>query len=344
MTGSGLLIAVDGGGSKTDVVAFDRKGTIHARIRAGGSSPHLEGLAQSVATLVGAIREACAGMTASNIDAVHIYLSGLDLPIEITEFRHAFTVSAPEFSRNLVVKNDLFAVLRAGTEAEDAVAVICGSGTNCIGVRRDGAEVTYASLGMISGDWGGGFGLGETALWFAARSEDGRGEPTALQSWIPRYFERNSVAAVTEAIHRGELDRGRLIELVPGIFDLTDAGDEVARSIITRQADEIVTTAVTTMKRLGLGDTEVPVIIGGGVVSGKHPVLIDRVESELARRVPAANLSVITTAPVTGAALLALDAEGASADAHVALISALDESAPRGATVLPFRAREVWAG
>ena len=65
----------------------------------------------------------------------------------------------------------------AGTEEPDAVAVVCGTGINCIGVRADGAHARFPALGAISGDWGGGWYLGEQALWHAARAVDGRGDP-----------------------------------------------------------------------------------------------------------------------------------------------------------------------
>ncbi|MFC7586672.1 hypothetical protein ACFQYP_25240 [Nonomuraea antimicrobica] len=32
----------------------------------------------------------------------------------------------------------------------------------------------FPALGRISGDWGGGQGLAEEALWHAIRAEDGR--------------------------------------------------------------------------------------------------------------------------------------------------------------------------
>src|SRR5699024_3224219 len=122
MTGS-ILIAVDGGGSKTDVVALDSRGEIRARERAGGSSPHLQGLDRYVETIVDAIRDVCSQAAVPVVRSVHVYLSGLDLPIEIDEFREAFSAAAPDLTTALVVKNDLFAVLRAGTQATDAVAV-----------------------------------------------------------------------------------------------------------------------------------------------------------------------------------------------------------------------------
>jgi len=305
---SGLIVAVDGGGSKTDVVALDRTGAVLGRARVGGSSPHIEGLAESVRRIVGGIREAVSGRP---VDTVHVYLSGLDLPVEITEFREAFGSAAPDLVGDLVVANDLFAVLRAGTREPDAVALICGSGSNCIGLRGDGMQVTYASLGMISGDWGGGFGLSEWALWSAARGEDGRGEPTALQEALAAHFGVSSVAEVTEGIHRGTLDRGRLLDVVPKLFALADAGDTVARRIVEWQATEIVTQAAATIARMDRLGSEIPVVVGGGVIAGGNARLLELVEEGLAERAPGARLTVVSEPPLVGAALLALEAAGA---------------------------------
>ena len=305
---AGLVVAVAGGGSKTDIVAVDLDGAVVARARVGGSSPHIVGLDESVRRIVSGIREAVGGRS---VDAVHVYLSGLDLPVEITEFRAAFAAAASEHARELVVANDLFAVLRAGTRAPDAVAIICGSGANCIGLRGDGLRVAYPSLGMISGDWGGGFSLGEWGLWFAARGEDGRGDPTALQEGIARHFGLATILEVTEGIHRRRIARERLLDIVPMILVLADRGDAVAARIIEWQAEEIVTQAVTTISRLERTGHPIPVVIGGGVIGSGNRRLLSLIECGLARRAPRAALTVVSDPPIVGAVLLALEAAGA---------------------------------
>ena len=81
-----------------------------------------------------------------------------------------------------------FAVLRAGTERGWGVALTCGAGMNCVGVSPDGRHVHFPALGETTGDWGGGYDLGKEALWFAARSEDGRGAKTVLEYLVPGHF------------------------------------------------------------------------------------------------------------------------------------------------------------
>ena len=75
-----------------------------------------------------------------------------------------------------MVRNDTFAVLRAGTERTWGVAVVCGYGTNCSGVAPNGRTFRFPAFGDLSGDWGGGHDIGAAALWHAVRAEDGRGE------------------------------------------------------------------------------------------------------------------------------------------------------------------------
>lgn len=87
-----------------------------------------------------------------------VYLSGLDLSREVEAYR--LRLQALGLAPTLLVDNDVFALLRAGTRAPDAVAVVCGTGINAVGRRADGAVVRFPALGSISGDWGGGDRLG----------------------------------------------------------------------------------------------------------------------------------------------------------------------------------------
>ena len=69
----------------------------------------------------------------------------------------------------------------------------------------DGRTARFPAIGRISGDWGGGSGLAEEAMWFAARAEDGRGEPTELARTLPAHFGLDSMYALIEALHLGHI-------------------------------------------------------------------------------------------------------------------------------------------
>jgi N-acetylglucosamine kinase-like BadF-type ATPase len=210
-------------------------------------------------------------------------------------------------------------VLRAGL-LEDAeprgVAVVCGAGVNCAGMLPDGRTARFPAIGKISGDWGGGGGLAEEALWYAARAEDGRGEATALMRALPAHFGLDSMYALIEALHLGRIPMDRRHELTPVLFATAAEGDPVARSLVDRMADEVVAMSTVALRRLDLLDDEVPVLLGGSVLAARHPQLNDRVARLLRDRAPRATPRVVTERPVLGAALLGLDAIGAPPDAH----------------------------
>src|SRR5690606_38685559 len=117
------------------------------------------------------------------------------------------------------------------------------------------------------------------------------------------------------ALHLGHLPSARRHELAPLLFDVAAAGDSLARSLVHRQADEIVSLAVVSMDRLDLLGQETPVLLGGSVLAARHPLLQDRLTEQLAVRAPKATPRLVTAPPVLGAALLGLDRLGARAEA-----------------------------
>lgn len=332
--GQPVIVAVDGGGSKTDALVLSVTGEVLGRARGAGSSPQVLGLDAALGVLDGAVQAALADAGASRADRLHAYLSGVDLPEEFDTVRAAVAgmpwapASAlpssaappdrePAAGRSpaLVVDNDLVALLRAGTAEPDAVAVVCGTGVNAVGVRRDGAMVRFPALGMISGDWGGGWHLGEQALWNAARAVDGRGMRTSLAVAIPPVFGLQSIEQVIRALHFGEVPTHDLARLCPTVFACAAAGDPIAGSLVDRQAEEIATFATTALRRLGLLDAPVPVVLGGGVIAGGDERLMSGIRSGLDARAPRARIVHVEEPPVVGAALLALAAAGADAAA-----------------------------
>ncbi len=192
-------------------------------------------------------------------------------------------------------------------------------------MRADGAVVRYASLGMTSGDWGGGWHLGEKALWHAARAVDGRGPATTLATAIPEVYGLAGIPDVIEALHFERIANSDLSRLAPAVLAASRAGDMVAQGLVDRQAEEIVILAATTLRRLDLLGSEVPVVLGGGVIGSRDERLLAGVERGLAERAPLARITVVTAAPILGAALLALEAGGASADALDLAVSSLQD-------------------
>ncbi|WP_285725588.1 N-acetylglucosamine kinase [Psychromicrobium xiongbiense] len=328
LTATSGVLAIDGGGSKTDVVVLSLEGALLARERGTGTNPQVIGVRESVVVLDGLVERALTRAPVTLLGS-SVYLAGMDLPAEIATFRRAAAAQS-WLSDASVVDVDLFALLRAGTSAPDAVAVVCGTGINAVGVRADGATSRFASLGRVSGDWGGGGDLGAEVLWHAVRAEDGRGPQTALRELVLRHCSASSVGELVQSLHFGHVPARTVTGLAPLLFEAAESGDPIAASVVDRQAEEIATMAVTSLRRLDLLDRSVPVVLGGSVLAASHPGLIGGIERALAGRAPLAHIELVTAPPILGAGLLALEHVGA--DGRAVARAARELSAPGLAT------------
>jgi N-acetylglucosamine kinase-like BadF-type ATPase len=307
------VLAIDGGNSKTDVALVASDGTLLASARGPGINAHDVGVDQTVLILDAVVKQAAAQVHASRSGWVALHtvacLANADLPEE--EAEHAAAVQAQGWSPTATVVNDTFAILRSGladrAEPRWGVAVVCGAGINAVGVAPDGRVTRYLALGTISGDWGGGYGLGLEVLWHAIRAEDGRGPATALTGYLTSHFGVERVEEITIGIHKGKINDDELIGLAPLLLQAADEGDRVARAVVNRLADEISVMAITAMRRLDLAGQATPVILGGGVITARNPLLMDGINRQLAKAAPRAQVRVIDVPPVVGAALLGLD-------------------------------------
>jgi N-acetylglucosamine kinase-like BadF-type ATPase len=303
------ILAVDGGNSKTDVALVAADGALLAAVRGPTTSHQQVGLEVGADRLAALVREAGAqaGVPPDQTTAeVAVYaLAGADAPADHRRLTRA--LEARGIARDNQVLNDAFAPLRAGTERGWGVALICGSGMNAAGIAPDGRRARLAALGAISGDWGGGGDIGLAALGAAVRARDGRGPRTALETAVPTWFGRARPIDVTRAIEGGVIAQSRLRELAPVVFRVAQDGDEVARTILDRLADELVIMAGAIVRRLSLVRRRPDVVLAGGVFAAGDVPFESRIREGIRAIAPGADVRRSEALPILGAALLGMD-------------------------------------
>ena len=149
-----LYLAVDGGGSKTDIALFDEAGRLAAFDRLGTVSPFFLGYDEAVLALRNGLSRlvARAGLGDRVLAAAALCLHGLDFPEDEATYAAAAAGMAPL----LVVGNDMTGLLRSGVSEGWGIAVGCGSGCNAIGRNQAGRVARFLAFGPISGEFGGG--------------------------------------------------------------------------------------------------------------------------------------------------------------------------------------------
>lgn len=333
------VLAVDVGNSKTDLALVAVDGTVLGAVRGPSGSHQAVGFDRAIETLRRLAADAAgqAGIQAGAHEAIApigaFCMAGLDTPRD--ERRLLRALSRAGLASELILRNDAFAILRAGATAGWGVAVVAGAGLNGAGVGPTGRIARFGGLGEISGDYEG---VGWHALSAAARGRDGRGPRTTLELLVPAHFGLRRPADLTDALYRHRIHQDRIRELPPVVYAAAAGGDAVALAIVERLGDEIAALAIAAIRRTGAVRREVEVVLAGGLVRSRDPRLIARVEVRIRAVARRARIIVLDRPPVLGSALLGLDRLASNGVTGLEVLARLragltDERLARGAAV-----------
>jgi N-acetylglucosamine kinase-like BadF-type ATPase len=308
-----LVLGVDSGASKTVALVADETGHILGCGQGGPGNHQVAGLEPAMAEL----RHACVGALAQAgvsppVDLGFFGLAGADLPVDYALLTPA--VAGMNVAQQVRIKNDTMVALRSGLRRSWGVTVICGTGFNAGGIGPDGQEFQLPGLGSLSGDWGGGSDIAQEVIRLVCRAWDGRGQPTMLTQMVLTTLGLPSVEEMISQLYQGQVDyyaghfdQHRLLDLVPLVFEVANEDDEVARELLVRVGTEVGITANAIIRRLGLEDADVEVVLGGSVFKGEGPLLVDTVTQVVQEVAPQATVVVPEFEPVVGAVFLALE-------------------------------------
>jgi N-acetylglucosamine kinase-like BadF-type ATPase len=109
------------------------------------------------------------------------------------------------------------------------------------------------------------------------------------------------------------------------VFEAAE-GDAVAGELVDRQAAEVVAYVRAAVDRLGLADTEVEVVLGGGVLQSGNGRLLEGIEAGLRDIGPGLVASVAGSRPIVGAVFAGLDRLQALPEAYERARAELDRA------------------
>jgi glucosamine kinase len=204
-----IIVGVNGGGTKTEVLCCDENGKIIGSGRAGSSNLHNIGLEDAVKAIKAAVSEA----TAEEPHVLCVGLAGIDTDRE-KKMIHARL--SKEYGK-VIVEHDGFAELYGETNGTPGILVIAGTGSIVLGY--DGKKrYRRCNNGWFLGDEGSAYAIGKAALGVTAKMllEDMSRSPIAdavmkelriasaeeLMEWA-YYSNKNdvsSVAALAKAV------------------------------------------------------------------------------------------------------------------------------------------------
>ncbi len=300
-----FVIGVDGGTTKTIALVADEEGRIVGAARGPGSNWTGEDVEAPMAIVADTVRAALRGARLSGDDvAMAMFcLAGADWPEDHAR-RHAVLARAG-LARQICVKNDTFASLRAGTRLPYGIAIAAGTGSNTAVVAPDGREWAY---GYYVTEGNGASEIAEQALRALLRADDGRDPPTILTGMVLDKLGYPTVEALLRARVAGHIERSRLLGLCPLVFAAAAQGDAAAADILVRHGRALAEYAVALARRFAMLPLEFDVVLAGSLFKGPGPLLVDTITQAIHVVVPRARIVRARFEPAVGAVLLAYDA------------------------------------
>ena len=303
------FLGVDGGGSKTLAVLADAKGRV-VGVGLGGSGnfqgPGVEVARESVRVCT---QEALcqAGIQSQDVTASFFGMAGADRPRDFAIVRELLAPIAPGQSWDL--ENDAVIGLYAGTGDGIGVGVICGSGTNVIGLGPQHKRVQVGGMGELFGDAAGGGHIGRMAVAQAMRGHEGRGRATSLYPVLCQHFAVDELLDLVDWMYEGRSPNLR--ELAPIVFQEAVAGDPVATGILTDVGEEMAVSTLVALEQL-FSHTDRPVVVAMGSVfqQAESPIMLQAFTQRLAVAWPQIEVRVLDCEPALGAVYAAVGLDG----------------------------------
>ena len=259
------ILGVDGGGTKTLALLGDLNGIELGRGVSGSSNINAVGFDAACAALETATKMARTNYP-GEISALCLGLAGAGRIEEIEQFQNW---AIHKFPNALVrVVSDAEILLRAGTPAGPALALICGTGSIVYGRTTTGEVIRAGGWGYLFGDEGSGYTIGISALRAVMRAHDGRGPETLLSKLV---LERYGLQTPPELVHT--IYRTESPAAAATLSDLVEhaaaQGDAVAIAILEESAQELARAIAAVYPKLGTSRAPL-VITGGTILHGRY--------------------------------------------------------------------------
>ena len=300
------VIGVDGGSTKTIALVADLNGQILGMARGAGSNATGENVDEPMGVVVQTTRKALekSGISSQEAALGMFTLAGADWPEDIQ--RRQYALEKAELAWKVVVKNDTFGGLRAGTRCPYGVVIAAGTGANTAIITPSGDEWVFGYYQ----DYGGALDFSKEAIEAVLRAEDGRGAPTLLTELVLGQLGFATVEEMLKALVAKKVGLANKLALCPRVFEASFAGDEVASEMIVRHGLALAEYAVAVIRRFQMGQQAFDVVLVGSVFKGPGSLLQDTIAMAIHRAAPHAQVVRSHFEPVIGALLLAYDALG----------------------------------
>lgn len=296
---TGIVIGVDGGGTRTRVIVADSEGHELATAEGSGSAV-LPGFAERSADVIASA--VCEALESANIGdqrarIIYVGVAGVGRAEEKRALQHE--LERRNLAEEVVVEADALIALSDAFGTGPGIMLIAGTGSVAFGRSPNGAFARAGGWGLGIGDEGSGAWIGRRALGIVAAAHDNREPETSLTGAILTATQVNEVEdLIPWSIAAKPSD---LAALAPAVFTEAANDDTRASSLVSLAVEELVLHARALARTLFVDErAEIPIALSGGLLQ-KGSYLRKKLETRLKSVVPGSVVQVGAINPARGA-------------------------------------------
>lgn len=305
-----VYLGIDGGGTRTRAILVSARGRVLGEGEGGPSNYHNVGSAAAGRALRAAATAAWADADRPFAQAATAFLgcAGVKASVDIARITSLAESIGLAPAGHVTVANDLHNALAGGLAGRPGIALISGTGTNCLGRDAKGNSFMCGGWGWLLDDAGGGVGLALAGLRAATRAADGRAPATGLLPAALAFLGLSEANEILERLYVHACPPDELAAFAAVVTREAAAGDATALAVLTQGAHALGELVAGAARQLKFPKGPEVVLLGSCVRSGApyQPL----VEAAIRAAVPSARLVEPQGAPLHGAALNALALAG----------------------------------
>lgn len=291
------IIGVDGGGSKTEAIAYNMQGDEISRGYSGFANV-LVNAQKAIQHIVEAIDACISAVPHGNCTFLGLGLAGIDSGQHRDTLEQALQA---HFTFPYVIVNDARIAHAAALKGNDGILTIAGTGSIAIGVRQGATQVT-GGWGHLLGDEGSGYWIVIEAFKQMIREEELDLPPGPLSKSLLKQLDMQSVPEIKRFVYGSA--KGEIAALVPIVAEA--AGKEEQFSVeLLRSAGEKLAEMTARLYRKQAFSGRVPFALKGSILS-RIPLVQQAFISAIRTMIPQAEILLDEGSSAKGAYYLAL--------------------------------------
>jgi len=286
------LISIDCGGSKTDILITDIKGSVEYLNKYEGINFSYINNDEFIKKIYQYIEDVLKSseIDINLIDSLVIGTAGVYREDEIEFLEN----SLKKYEFKVYVISDIEMGFYSAFPTGVGVVLSVGTGSICFGIDAKGKKIRSGGWGYLLGDEGSGFSIGCSGIKAALKAYEKRGPDTLILKLLFEFIDSDDINGVIPFIYKSENSIRRISEFAPEVIKAAEKGDKVAVNILDNEIKQLVKLIKSAMS-IGYFPKTKTVKLMGGIIDN-NAVIYQKLRDEL----PKISIEINSILPVYG--------------------------------------------